>query len=64
MTCVQTHNIKRDEADGFQERGHDEDLSDDIEVIGPTVDGGYAWLVDVGATAAFIFTGFPVIWYR
>ena len=63
VSCGQTHNIERGEVDGFQERGPEENLSDDIEVMEPTVDGEHAWLVDMGATAAFIFTGFPVIWY-
>ena len=49
--------------DRFRERGHDEDFGDDMEVIEPIVDKGSAWFVVAGATAAFIFTGFPVIWY-
>ncbi|KAG2220060.1 hypothetical protein INT45_007304 [Circinella minor] len=53
------HNIKRDEVDRFRERGHDEDFGDDMEVIEPIVDKGSAWFVVAGATAAFIFTGFP-----
>ncbi|KAI7853968.1 major facilitator superfamily domain-containing protein [Circinella umbellata] len=56
------HNIERDEMDRFREQNHDEDFNDDMEVIEPIVDKGYAWFVDAGATAAFIFTGFPVIW--